>query len=116
MFRNEVAPDQRIAVVFGDSFGFSAAYYQGLSWFLAQVFREVHFVWVPFGWDSEYVRRVGAEAVLIQGAERFVARVPHLNVDVSQPRRGDAAAQAADGRRAGLRLTTNRALARHSES
>ncbi len=83
VFRNEQAPDPRVAVVFGDSFGFSAAYYQGLSWFLAQVFREVHFVWVPFGWDSDYVQRAGAEAVLIQGAERFVARVPHIEVDVS---------------------------------
>jgi hypothetical protein len=84
VFRNEQAPDPRIAVVFGDSFGFSAAYYQGLSWFLAQTFSEVHFVWIPFGWDSDYVRRVGAEAVLVQGAERFVARVPHVNVDVSR--------------------------------
>jgi alginate O-acetyltransferase complex protein AlgJ len=84
VFRNEQAPDPRVAVVFGDSFGFSAAYYQGLAWFLAQVFREVHFIWVPFGWDSDYVRRVGAEAVLVQGAERFVARVPHLEVDVSR--------------------------------
>jgi hypothetical protein len=83
VFRNEVAPDPRVAVVFGDSFGFSAAYYQGLSWFMAQEFREVHFVWVPFGWDPDYVRRVGAEAVLIQGAERFVARVPHTTVDAS---------------------------------
>jgi alginate O-acetyltransferase complex protein AlgJ len=77
VFRNEGAPDQRVAVLFGDSFGFSSAYYQGVSWFMAQVFREVHFVWVPFGWDPDYVREVGAEAVLIQGAERFVARVPH---------------------------------------
>jgi alginate O-acetyltransferase complex protein AlgJ len=84
VFRNERAPDPRVAVVFGDSFGFSDAYYQGLSWFLAQAFREVHFVWVPFGWDPDYVRRVGAEAVLVQGAERFVARVPHVGVDVSR--------------------------------
>lgn len=84
VFRNEVAPDPRVAVVFGDSFGFAAAYYQGLAWFLAQAFREVHFVWVPFGWDADYVRRVGAEAVLVQGAERFVARVPHLEVDASR--------------------------------
>jgi hypothetical protein len=81
VFRNDRAPDQRTAVLFGDSFGFAAAYYQGLSWFLAQVFREVHFVWVPFGWDADYVRRVGAEAVLVQGAERFVARVPRASVD-----------------------------------
>jgi alginate O-acetyltransferase complex protein AlgJ len=84
VFRNDRAPDPRLAVVFGDSFGFAAASYQGLAWFLAQVFREVHFVWVPFGWDGEYVRRVGAEAVLVQGAERFVARVPRLEVDVSR--------------------------------
>ena len=84
VFRNESAPDRRVAVLFGDSFGFSAPYYQGLSWFMAQAFREVHFVWVPFGWDAEYVKRVGAEAVLVQGAERFVARVPRADVDVSQ--------------------------------
>jgi alginate O-acetyltransferase complex protein AlgJ len=84
VFRNERSPDPRVAVIFGDSFGFAAPYYQGLSWFLAQVFREVHFIWVPFGWDSDYVRQVGAEAVLVQGAERFVARVPHLDVDVSR--------------------------------
>lgn len=83
VFRNAQAPDSRVAVIFGDSFGFSAPYYQGLSWFLAQSFREVHFVWVPFGWDAEYVRKVNAEAVLIQGAERFVARIPHLRVDTS---------------------------------
>jgi alginate O-acetyltransferase complex protein AlgJ len=84
VFRNDRAPDPRVAVLFGDSFGFAAPNYQGISWFLAQVFREVHFVWVPFGWDGEYVRRVGAEAVLVQGAERFVARVPHLSVDASR--------------------------------
>jgi alginate O-acetyltransferase complex protein AlgJ len=83
VFRNERSPDPRVMVIFGDSFGFAAPYYQGLSWFLAQVFREVHFVWVPFGWDSAYIRHVGAEAVLVQGAERFVGRVPHAEVDVS---------------------------------
>lgn len=84
VFRNDGAPDPRVAVLFGDSFGFSAESYQGLSWFMAQVFREVHFVWVPFGWDAEYVRRTGAEVVLVQGAERFVARVPRASVVVGQ--------------------------------
>jgi alginate O-acetyltransferase complex protein AlgJ len=84
VFRNEQAQDRRVAVLFGDSFGFGAPRYQGLSWFLAQVFQEVHFVWVPFGWDPDYVRRVGAKAVLVQGAERFVARVPHLSVEVAR--------------------------------
>lgn len=83
VFRNATAPDSRIAVLFGDSFGFSAPYYQGVSWFMAQIFREVHFVWVPFGWDPDYVREVGAEAVLVQGAERFVARVPHSRSEVA---------------------------------
>jgi hypothetical protein len=83
VFRNETAPDDRIAVLFGDSFGFASPNYQGVSWFMAQVFREVHFVWIPFGWDPDYVRRVGAEAVLIQGAERFVARVPHPRAEVA---------------------------------
>jgi alginate O-acetyltransferase complex protein AlgJ len=84
VFRNEGATDPRTVVIFGDSFGFAAPYYQGLSWFLAQVFHEVHFIWVPFGWDAEYVRRVGAGAVLVQGAERFVARVPAAAVDASR--------------------------------
>jgi len=84
VFRNEQATDPRVAVVFGDSYGNGIGHYQGLSWFLAQVFREVHFVWVPFGWDADYVQRVGAQAVLVQGAERFVARVPHANIDVSR--------------------------------
>ncbi len=83
VFRNDDAPDRRVAVLFGDSFGFSSAYYQGVSWFMAQVFREVHFIWVPFGWDPDYVREVGAEVVLVQGAERFVARVPHPRSEVA---------------------------------
>jgi hypothetical protein len=83
VFRNVAAPDPRVAVLFGDSFGFSAAYYQGVSWFMAQVFREVHFVWIPFGWDPEYAREVGAEVVLVQGAERFVGRNPHARSQVA---------------------------------
>lgn len=81
---NDGAPDQRTAVVFGDSFGFGADHYQGLSWFLAQVFRETHFVWIPFGWDPDYVRAVGAQAIVVQGAERFVAQAPRHAVDVAQ--------------------------------
>jgi alginate O-acetyltransferase complex protein AlgJ len=84
VFVNDAAPDARVAVIFGDSFGFAAEHYQGLSWFLAQVFRETHFVWAPFGWDPGYVRAVGAAAVVVQGAERFIARVPSATVDVGQ--------------------------------
>jgi hypothetical protein len=76
VFANDSAPDRRTVVLFGDSFGFSSPSYQGLSWFLAQAFREVHFVWVPFGWDPDYTSQVAADIVIFQGAERFLTRVP----------------------------------------
>jgi hypothetical protein len=82
VFRREDAPDERTVVVFGDSYGFGDSAYQGLSWWLAQIFREVHFVWVPFGWDPEYLDSVNAELVVCQTAERFMGRVPRLRVDV----------------------------------
>jgi alginate O-acetyltransferase complex protein AlgJ len=82
VFRNDDASDQRKVVVFGDSYGFGDDAYQGLSWFLAQVFCEVHFVWVPCGWDPDYVDSVGAELVVCQTAERFIGRVPQVSVDV----------------------------------
>jgi len=82
IFRRDDAPDPRTVVVFGDSYGFGDQAYPGLTWFLAQAFREVHFVWVPFGWDPDYLDHVGAELVVCQTAERFVVRVPRLRVDV----------------------------------
>jgi hypothetical protein len=82
VFRNDDSLDPRVVVVFGDSYGFGDQAYPGLSWFLAQVFREVHFVWIPFGWDPAYLDRVGAELVVCQTAERFVVRVPHACIDV----------------------------------
>jgi alginate O-acetyltransferase complex protein AlgJ len=82
IFRRDDAPDSRTVVIFGDSYGFGDEAYPGLSWFLAQVFREVHFVWAPFGWDPDYLDRVGAELVVCQTAERFIARVPRRRVDV----------------------------------
>jgi hypothetical protein len=81
VFRREDAPDERTVVIFGDSYGFGDNAYQGLSWWLAQVFREVHFVWVPFGWDPKYLDSVNAELVVCQTAERFIARVPRLKVN-----------------------------------
>jgi hypothetical protein len=82
VFRREDAPDELTVVVFGDSYGFGDDAYQGLSWWLAQVFREVHFVWVPFGWDPKYLDSVNAELVVCQTAERFMGRVPRLKVNV----------------------------------
>ncbi len=81
VFRCKSAPDKRTIVVFGDSYGFGADAYQGLSWWLAQIFREVHFVWVPFGWDPAYLDSVKAELVVCQTAERFLGRVPRIAVD-----------------------------------
>jgi hypothetical protein len=98
VFANDHAPDGRTVVLFGDSFGFSSENYQGLSWFLAQAFREVHFVWVPFGWDPAYARRARADVVVFQGAERFLTRVPLDAVDAA-----DLAA-ATLGRKQGLDL------------
>ncbi len=82
IFRHDDAPDGRTVVVFGDSYSFGDDVYQGLSWFLAQVFREVHFVWVPFGWDPEYLDSVSADLVVCQTAERFIGRVPRTSVNV----------------------------------
>ncbi len=83
-FRREDSPDERIAVIFGDSYGFGDESYAGLSWWLAQVFREVHFVWAPFGWDSAYLQDVKAEVIVCQTAERFMGRVPKLSIDARQ--------------------------------
>jgi alginate O-acetyltransferase complex protein AlgJ len=82
VFRNDHAQDKRTVVVFGDSYGFGDDSYHGLSWHLAQAFREVHFVWVPFGWDPDYLDSVGADLVVCQTAERFVVRVPRARIDV----------------------------------
>lgn len=82
VFANAQAPDPRTLVLFGDSYGFSSETYHGLSFFLAQQFRRVHFVWVPVGWDPRYVEQAEAELVVFQSAERFVSRLPRDEVDV----------------------------------
>jgi alginate O-acetyltransferase complex protein AlgJ len=82
VFRQQDPPDERKLVVFGDSYAFGDEAYRGLSWFLAQVFREVHFVWAPFGWDASFLDAVGADLAVCQTAERFVGRVPLPSIDV----------------------------------
>lgn len=83
VLRNEAAADPRTVVVFGDSYSVPAAHYQGLAWYLAQHFAETHFVWSPFGWDRQYVERVGASVVVCEMAERFVPRPPDVRFDVA---------------------------------
>lgn len=82
VYRNAGEVDPRVVVLFGDSYGYGSEHYQGLAWFLAQSFAEVHFVWIPFGWDADYADRVDAQVVISETAERFLARVPATEVDV----------------------------------
>ena len=84
VFRNPDAPDSRTAVIFGDSYSHGTQGYEGVSWYFAQHFREVHFIWSPFGWDSDYVAATGAEVVLCEMAERFVPRPPKVAVDATE--------------------------------
>lgn len=79
---NTTAPDDRVAVVFGDSYSLASAHYQGLGWFLAQRFAEVHVIWSPFGWDPTYLERTDAGVVVCETAERFVPQVPARTIDV----------------------------------
>ena len=97
IFRQDDPPDRRALVIFGDSYGFGDEAYRGLSWFLAQVFREVHFVWAPFGWDPGYIDSVGAELAICQTAERRARSPPPRGRKVA--RRGDRRpADGIDGR------------------
>lgn len=82
VYRNPSADDKRTVVVFGDSYGIGSPWHQGLSWFLAQIFTEVHFLWAPFGWDSGYLRRTAAALVVSETAERFVIRTPAAETDI----------------------------------
>ena len=92
VLRNTTAPDPRTVVVFGDSYSFPSLSYQSPAWFMAQEFREVHFVWSPFGWDREYVEQVRAGVVVCETAERFVPRPPLLRIDVAALTRAAVAA------------------------
>lgn len=81
--RCESAPvDGRLAI-FGDSYTFVQPTAAGtLGELLARTFREVHFLWAPFCWDSGYVERNAPDFVLLQMAERFAVTVPREGADV----------------------------------
>ncbi len=49
---------------------------------LAGTFREVHFVWAPFQWDSRYIEAIAPDIVLLQTNERFLFEVPPLESDL----------------------------------
>ena len=84
VYQNVRAVDRRTALIFGDSYSFGEPGYQGVAWFFAQHFREVHFIWSPFGWDSDYVAASGASVVLCEMAERFVPRPPMVAIDARE--------------------------------
>lgn len=82
VFRNHDAPDNRRVVVFGDSFAHLTEQHDGLCWFIAQAFSEVHFIWSPFGWDPRYVEKVDPAIVIHEIAERFITSVPSVELPV----------------------------------
>jgi SAM-dependent methyltransferase/glycosyltransferase involved in cell wall biosynthesis len=70
-------------VIFGDSYSrLDEGVRSNFGGFIARDFREVHFVWAPFCWDSGYVEKVGATIVIRQMAERFAVTTPKAETDV----------------------------------
>lgn len=107
VFANPTAPDERTAVVFGDSYGWTnwsastanwVVGYQGLAWSLAQVFRALHVLWMPFGWDPGYVERAGASVVVFETAERFIVSPPAVRADAEELSRRTLAGLGRSGR------------------
>ena len=97
VYANDQAPDERTVLLSGDSYGFASDGYQGVAWHLAQRFRRVRFVWVPMGWDPRYTEETGAQVVVFQTAERFLARLPQPSVDVRELARETLARRSAAG-------------------
>jgi alginate O-acetyltransferase complex protein AlgJ len=69
--RNDAAPDPRKLILFGDSFALD----EGLTGALSAVFAQVTFVWSKVV-DWDLVAQHGAELVVWESAERFLATVP----------------------------------------
>ncbi len=73
IYRNENAPNNLTLALFGDSFCEVGPWL--LTGAMAQVFREVHFMWsnsIDFG----YIAEIKPDVVLSEIAERFVKRLP----------------------------------------
>ena len=87
VYRNEsVGADPRVVVLFGDS----NAHYSPilLTGFLAECFREVHFIWSA-SLDWGYVERVRPHLLIVEMAERFLTHVPKDTFDVATYRADD---------------------------
>jgi hypothetical protein len=73
VYRNGTAPNDLTLALFGDSYCEVGPWL--LTGMLAQVFREVHFMWsnsIDFG----YIEKIKPDIVLSEIAERFVKRFP----------------------------------------
>ncbi len=80
VFRNaSPSADPRTLVLFGDSYAHYAPIF--LSGFLAESFREYHFIWSA-NLDWNYVEQIKPDILMIELAERFQARVPDDRFDV----------------------------------
>ena len=87
VYRNESpASDPRIVVLFGDSYAHYAPIL--LTSFLAECFRELHFVWSS-SLDWGYIERVRPDILIFEMAERFLVRLARDDFDVAAYERPD---------------------------
>jgi hypothetical protein len=81
VYRNDnPAADPRRLVLFGDSCAHFAPFL--LTGLIAESFREVHFVWSS-SLDWDYIAAVKPDVLLFELAERFLARLPVDDYDVT---------------------------------
>lgn len=76
--KNKNAEDAKV-VLFGDSYSEFRPHL--LTGMLAETFREVHFVWSS-SVDFDYAKKIGADIVISEIAERFVRRWPDDSRDI----------------------------------
>lgn len=80
--------DPRTVVLFGDSYAHYAPIL--LTSLLAESFRELHFVWSS-SLDWAYVERVRPDILMVEMAERFLARLPDDRFDLAAYETADPA-------------------------
>jgi hypothetical protein len=83
-WENPAAPRPERVLVFGDSHTFGRIHGRGrLAMLLAETFQETHYAWAPFGWSSPLVAELAPDIVIVETAERFLAKVPALEADLA---------------------------------
>lgn len=101
VYRNDApTADPRRVVLFGDSCAhFDPFMLTGL---LAESFSEVHFIWSS-SLDWTYIERVHPDILLFEVAERFLARLPKDNFDVTVAGQRGTGGRLAQIRQGGLK-------------